>query len=60
MTVREYTYGNAIIAVYRPELSDKERKKREEKILIALQQYGKEVKENKKNGNINQSRDFRE
>ena len=53
MTVREYTYGNAIIVIYRPELSDKERKKREERLLIALEQYGKEVKENENNGNTN-------
>jgi hypothetical protein len=59
MTVREYTYGNAIIAIYRPELSEKELKRREERLLIALEQYGKEVKENEKNGNTNKSRNFR-
>ena len=46
MVVREYTYGNATIVIYRPELSDKELKKQEEKILISLQQIGKELKEN--------------
>lgn len=46
MIVKEYTYGNATIVVYRPELSEKERKKQEERILISLQQIGKELKEN--------------
>ena len=45
MVVKEYQYGNATIIVTRPELSDKELKKQEERILIALQQYGKEIKE---------------
>lgn len=47
MIVREYTYGNAIITVYRPQLSEKELRKQEERILISLQQIGKELKENK-------------
>lgn len=47
MVMREYTYGNATIVIYRPELSEKERKKQEECILISLQQIGKELKENK-------------
>ena len=46
MIVREYTYGNAMITVYRPELTDKDLKKQEQNILIALQQIGKELKEN--------------
>ena len=46
MVVREYTYGNAIITVYRPELSERELKKIEEQILISLQHIGKELKEN--------------
>lgn len=46
MDIREYTYGNATIVVYRPELSDKERKKVEDTILISMQQIGKELKEN--------------
>ena len=46
MNVKEYEHGNAIIAIYRPELSEKERKKIEERILINLQQIGKELKEN--------------
>ena len=46
MIVRDYTYGNAIITVYRPELSEKELKKIEEQISISLQHIGKELKEN--------------
>ena len=46
MIVRDYTYGNAIITVYRPELSEKELKKIEELISISLQHIGKELKEN--------------
>lgn len=46
MDVREYTYGNAIITVYRPELTETDLKKVEAQILISLQQIGKELKEN--------------
>lgn len=46
MEVREYTYGNATIVIYRPELTGKELKKAEERILVSLQQIGKELKEN--------------
>lgn len=46
MVVKEYTYGNAMIVVYRPELTEKELKKIEEHILISLQHIGKELKEN--------------
>ena len=46
MVVKEYTYGNATITLYRPKLSDKDLKKQEQNILIALQQIGKELKEN--------------
>lgn len=46
MIIKEYTYGNATIVIYRPELSDKDLKKQEQNILIALQQIGKELKEN--------------
>lgn len=46
METREYTCGNAIVVVYRPELSEKEIEKQERQILIALQQIGKELKEN--------------
>lgn len=46
MDVREYTYGNTTIVIYRPKLSDKDLKKQEQNILITLQQIGKELKEN--------------
>lgn len=46
MVVREYTYGNATVVVYRPELTEKELKKVEGQILISMQQIGKELKEN--------------
>ena len=41
--MKEYTLGNVTICVSRPDLTDEERKKREEKILSNLQQYGKEI-----------------
>ncbi len=41
MTTREYTIGNCIVCVTRPELSDAERAKREKQIQIALQQFGR-------------------
>ena len=47
MDVKEYQYGNAIIKIYRPELTKKERNEQEKKILIALQQVGKAMKESK-------------
>lgn len=36
-----YSHGNAEIIVYRPVLDEKERKRREEVILRALEEYGK-------------------
>lgn len=42
--MNEYQRGNVIVCVSRPALTDEERKKREDKILSALQQYGKENK----------------
>ena len=59
MTVREYTYGNASIVVYRPDLSKEELGRVERQILIGLQQIGKEMKENQ-NGNSRKSGNFRE
>lgn len=56
MEVKEYTYGQASIFVYRPKLSDKELDIRQNVIKTALQQIGKEIQ----NGNSNQSRNFRE
>lgn len=44
--VREYTYGNALITVYRPDLTESELKKVEAQILVGLHQIGKELKEN--------------
>lgn len=46
MNTKEYTYGNATIVIYRPELSDKDYEKQKQNILISLQQIGKELKEN--------------
>lgn len=51
MIVKEYTYGNAIIKVYRPELTELEYEKVEKQILIGLQQIGKEMKENQHGNN---------
>ena len=57
--VREYIYGNAIITVYRPELTEEEHRKIEKQILVGLQQIGKELEENQ-NGNSSKSANFRE
>lgn len=45
MTTREYTIGNCIVCVTRPELSEAERTKRERQIQIALQQFGRAMQE---------------
>lgn len=45
--VNEYRHGNAIIYVYRPELTEEERAKRERNLLSALEQYGKAVYQQK-------------
>lgn len=58
MGAREYQYGNAIIRVSRPDLTENERVVCEKNILIALQIMGKEMKENE-NGNGNKSRNFK-
>lgn len=42
MIVTRYTHGNAEIVVYRPVLDEKERKKREDVIIRALTEYGKD------------------
>ncbi len=42
MIVTHYTHGNAEIVVYRPVLDEKERKKREDVIVRALTEYGKD------------------
>ena len=47
MVTHEYRHGNAIIKVYRPDLSEKELEKRKETILIALQQVGKAMEDSK-------------
>lgn len=39
--MKEYRHGNVVLKIYRPELSDSERAKREQQILNTLQQYGK-------------------
>ena len=43
MDIHEYNYGNVVIKVYRPELTDTERKKRERQIESALSVFGKET-----------------
>ena len=58
MTTREYQYGNATIKMYRPELTKQQQIKQERNILIAIQQIGKEMKENE-HGNSNTSRNIR-
>lgn len=47
--MKEYRVGNAVVCVTRPELSDKERAKRERALLIALEQYGKLIEKEKSN-----------
>lgn len=47
----EYQRGNATILVYRPELTPEETEQEKRRVLIALQQFGKEMKEYEKHGN---------
>lgn len=42
MIVTRYTHGNAEIVVYRPVLDEKESKKRENEIIRALTEFGKD------------------
>lgn len=58
MNVKEYRYGNAIIRIYRPELSKNDQIKQERNVLIALEQFGKAMEENQ-NGNFNKSRSIK-
>lgn len=44
----EYHHGNAVIRVYRPNLTGEERAKRESNIAVVLQQYGKLIQTNKR------------
>lgn len=39
---------NAVVCIHRPELTAKEREKREQNILTALQQFGKAMQEKSK------------
>jgi hypothetical protein len=41
MTTREFTIGNCVVIVKRPELSEAERAKREKRVQMALQQAGR-------------------
>ena len=41
------TFGNATIIVHRPELTETERAKQENRIITALQQFGRETEERK-------------
>ena len=43
--MNQITYGNAIIVVHRPELSESEQAKCEKHISIALQQFGRAVQD---------------
>lgn len=58
MNVKEYRYGNAIVRIYRPELSKNDQIKQERNVLIALEQFGKAMEENQ-NGNFNKSRSIK-
>lgn len=42
---REYTYGNSVIKITRPVLTETERAKMEGRISIALQQFGKAMQD---------------
>ena len=59
MRVREYRYGNATILISRPELTDAELENEKRRVLVSLQQFGKEMKECKKHGNNDKSRTSR-
>ena len=43
MITREHKYRNATVIVHRPELSDRDREAQEKRVIIALQQFGKEM-----------------
>ena len=43
MSAREIQYGNAIIKIHRPTLTEKERNEQENKLAVALQLFGKEM-----------------
>lgn len=47
MTTHEYHYGNAIIMVHRPDLTEKELAVRASVVLAALQQVGKAMEDKK-------------
>lgn len=62
MNTKEYTYGNALIRIHRPNLTNDERARVEQHMQNTLNLYGRliiDAKE-KNNGNKNTSRDFRE
>ena len=45
--IATFERGNATIIVYRPELDEKERAKREKAVVNALAQYGREIMKGK-------------
>jgi len=45
MRTREITIGNCIVCITRPELSEEERTKREKRIQIELQRFGRAMQE---------------
>lgn len=49
MAVTQYTFGNAIIEIHRPELTNEERIRREKQILIALDNFGKAMVDAERN-----------
>ena len=46
--VATFEHGNATIIVYRPELDEKERAKREKAVVNALAQYGRAVEKSRR------------
>ena len=59
MITREHKYRNATVIVHRPELSDRDREAQEKRVIIALQQFGKEMVRKNDNGNDDKSRNFK-
>lgn len=57
--ITEYQRGNATIVVYRPELTPEEAEIEKRRVLVALQQFGKEMKEYEKHGDNDKSRTSR-
>ena len=60
MQVNEIRFGNALLKVYRPLLTEEEREKRENDISKSLLQFGKVMEREKKDENKKITQKFNE